>query len=278
MFDLNYIELFKNIPPEIAVFLISMIPIAELRASIPIGLTIYKLDVKITAKSAIAVDAKTGTILYKNNSQEIRSMASITKLMTALVFLDHNPGWQKEIFTIASDRRNGGIIHLNTGEVMTLKDLFYTALIASDNDAAMALARSTGLSESEFINKMNQKAKQIGLTDTQFSDPTGLKFSNKSTAQEIIKLLNYALQDSVIKDATSTAKYEFEVMGNGIATNKIRASEPYLAYLPSNFIAVLSNSQVKNLLKILKCFIKNLEIGSIKYKIKNIGMILPKTA
>jgi len=171
------------------------------------------LDVKITAKSAIAVDAKTGTILYKNNSQEIRSMASITKLMTALVFLDHNPGWQKEIFTIASDRRNGGIIHLNTGEVMTLKDLFYTALIASDNDAAMALARSTGLSESEFINKMNQKAKQIGLTDTQFSDPTGLKFSNKSTAQEIIKLLNYALQDSVIKDATSTAKYEFEVMG-----------------------------------------------------------------
>ena len=108
------------------------------------------LDVKITAKSAIAVDAKTGAILYKNNAQEIRPMASITKLMTALVFLDYNPGWQKEVFTIASDRRNGGIIHLNTGEVMTIKDLFYTALIASDNDAAMALARSTGLDENEF--------------------------------------------------------------------------------------------------------------------------------
>ena len=87
------------------------------------------LDVKITAPNAIAIDAKSGKILYKKNPDEVRPIASITKLMTALVFLDHNPGWQKEAFTIPSDRRNGGIIYLNTGEILTTENLFKTALI-----------------------------------------------------------------------------------------------------------------------------------------------------
>lgn len=169
------------------------------------------LDVKITAQSAIAVDAQSGAILYKKNTQEIRSIASITKLMTALVFLDHNPGWQNEFYTIASDRRNGGIIHLNTGEIISIKNLFYTALTASDNDAAMALARSTGLNEDEFIEKMNTKAQELNLKNTIFFDPTGLNFNNKSTAEDIVKLVNFALQKEEIKTATGLKSYEFEV-------------------------------------------------------------------
>ena len=140
-------------------------------------------------------------------------IASITKLMTALVFLDHNPGWQEEFYTIPSDRRNGGIIYLNTGEILTLKDLFYTVLIASDNDAAMALARATGLSEKEFIKQMNDKAQQLGLFNTQFKDPSGLNKGNISTAEEVVKLLNLALANDEIKNVTSKAYYEFEVQG-----------------------------------------------------------------
>ena len=171
------------------------------------------LDVKITARSAMAIDAQSGKILYKKNPDEILPMASITKLMTALVFLDHNPGWQKEWSTIPADRRNGGIIYLNTGEILTLDNLFKTALIVSDNDSAMALSRAAGLSEDEFINQMNIKAKQIGMVNAQFADPTGLKAANQATASDIIKLLNYALQNETIAKTTSTAYYEFEVQG-----------------------------------------------------------------
>lgn len=173
------------------------------------------LDVKISAKSALAVDAKTGEILYKKNSQEILPIASITKLMTALVFLEHNPGWQKEVSTLASDRRNGGIVYLNTNELLTVNNLFKTALIVSDNDAAMALARITNLPEEEFIKEMNRKARELGLKNTYFVDPTGLNPGNKSTAEEIAKLLNVALQNEEIKKTISTAFYEFEVKGKG---------------------------------------------------------------
>jgi D-alanyl-D-alanine carboxypeptidase len=179
------------------------------------------LDVKITAQSALAVDAHSGKVLYKKNPQEIRSIASITKLMTALVFLDNNPGWQKKFHTIASDRRNGGIIHLNTGEVLTIRNLFFTALIASDNDATVALARSTGLSEKDFIKAMNKKASSLGLNNTIFIEPSGLHDGNKSTAEDIAKLVQVAISDQFIKEATSTNRYEFEVQAKEEAKRKV---------------------------------------------------------
>ncbi len=169
------------------------------------------LDIQVTAKSALAIDSKTGKVLYQKNAEESLPIASITKLMTALVFLDHNPGWQKEFFTVAEDRRNGGIIHLNTGEVLTIRNLFFTALIASDNDAAIALARSTGLNEAEFAKEMNNKAQALGLNNTQFTEPTGLDNNNHSTAKDVIKLLNLALADEDIKKVTNLSSYEFEV-------------------------------------------------------------------
>jgi len=169
------------------------------------------LDVKTTAQSIMAVDVASGKILYQKNPKEIRSIASITKLMTALVFLDYNPGWQKEFYTIANDRRNGNVIYLNNGEVLSIKNLFYTALVASDNDAIMALTRATGLAEEEFIIKMNEKANALGLLNTQFVDPTGLKSENKSTAGDIAKLLNFSLQNEEIIKVTSTDSYEFQV-------------------------------------------------------------------
>ncbi len=172
------------------------------------------LDIKITSKSALAIDSETGKILYQKNSQERLPIASITKLMTALVFLDHNPGWQKEFATIAQDRRNGGIIHLNTGEILTIRNLFYTALVASDNDAAIALARSTGLSQTQFVKEMNNKAKSLGLTSMHFTEPTGLDDDNRSAAEDVIKLLNLALANEDIKKATNLSSYEFEVKNN----------------------------------------------------------------
>ena len=170
------------------------------------------LDIKISAQSALAVDAESGKILYQKNASEIRPIASITKLMTALVFLDYNPGWQKEFFTISSDRRNGNIVHLNPGEILTIKNLFYTALIASDNDAIIALVRSAGLVEEEFVAKMNAKAQDLGLKDTKFIEPTGLNYGSQSNTFDIAKLLEAALQNEEIKKVTGIDDYEFEVL------------------------------------------------------------------
>jgi D-alanyl-D-alanine carboxypeptidase len=170
------------------------------------------LDIKISAQSALAVDAKSGKILYQKNSSEVRPIASITKLMTALVFLDYNPGWQKEFFTISSDRRNGNIVHLNPGEILTIQNLFNTALIASDNDAIIALTRATGLTEQEFIEKMNAKAEKLGLVSTKFVEPTGLKIGNQANTFDVAKLLEAALQKEEIKKVTGIDYYEFEVL------------------------------------------------------------------
>jgi len=184
---------------------------SELEQKAPQRIYTDYLDVNTTAQSIVAVDVQSGKILYQKNPEEIRSIASITKLMTALVFLDKNPGWQKEFYTIAADRRSGNVIYLNTGEILTIKNLFYTALVASDNDAIMALVRATGMTEEQFVEQMNFKAKEIGLINTSFADPTGLKSENKASAADIAKLLNFALQNEEIKKATSTESYEFEV-------------------------------------------------------------------
>jgi len=189
--------------------LLWQVPVAEVEG--PQRIYTDLVDVELTAQSAIALDIKSNKILYQKNQDQVRSIASITKLMTAMVFIEHNPGWQKDFYTQAVDRKNGGIIHLNTGEIITIHDLFKTALIASDNDAAAALARSTGLSNDQFIAQMNYKAKELGLTQTRFSDPTGLNNSNESTAQEVAYLLKAALEKDMIREISKIAYDQFEV-------------------------------------------------------------------
>src|SRR5512141_908765 len=92
------------------------------------------LGVDITAEAAIAVDAKTGLVMYSKNVDAQRSIASITKLMTALVFLDQKPDFNLPVKVRETDRHEGGMINFNIGETLTLKDIFNSALVASDND------------------------------------------------------------------------------------------------------------------------------------------------
>lgn len=169
------------------------------------------LDVKISAQSALAVDVKSGKVLYKRNQDDLRSIGSITKLMSALVFLEHNPGWDNDFSIKDSDRRSGNIIYINIGEILTIKDLFYEGLVVSDNDAIMALVRSTGMSESDFVKEMNQKAQQMGLNNTHFADPSGLDAGNKSTAGDLARFLNLALENPVIAKVTNMSDYQFDV-------------------------------------------------------------------
>lgn len=170
------------------------------------------LGVKITAQAAAVMDKNTGLILWQKNAHQKRSIASITKLMTALVFLENNPGWDNEIEMVEEDEINGGTNRILRGEKVRIEDLFYTSLIASDNNATRALARSTGLSYEDFVAQMNKKAKDLSLPNTSFVDVTGLKDGNQSTALEVLQLAKTAFSKTDIRKAVSKASYEFQAI------------------------------------------------------------------
>lgn len=186
----------------------------------------------ISARS-FAVLTDSGNIwLSEKDAVSPQAMASITKLMTALVFLDHNPGWDKEYKILRDDMVNGGKIHFFVGDTVTLRDLFYSTLIASDNGAALALARSTGLSDDDFVEAMNQKAKKLSLMQTNFVDPIGLGDGNVAHAKDIARLAQYALNEDNIAQAVLKSNYSFKTKEG---RNKILESTDWLleSNLPS---------------------------------------------
>jgi len=163
----------------------------------------------VEAKSA-AVLTDDGHVWLETKSPERRqAIASITKLMTALVFLDHNPGWDTKYTIKRDDMVEGGKVNLFLGETVSLKDLFNASLVASDNGATLALARSTGLSDQDFIAAMNVKARDLGLLQTEFSDPVGLNNDNLSNARDVARLAQAALNRQEIAAAAKLSSYQF---------------------------------------------------------------------
>lgn len=177
----------------------------------------------LTADSAIVVDAKTGKVLFEKNGEKILPIASLTKLMTALVFLEHNPGWNKVITYTKSDddvlqyanKHSMAYLKVKIGDQLTVEDLFYSGLVGSANNSIYALIRSTGLSRDEFVNLMNEKAKSLGLTNTFFVEPSGLSIKNVSTAEELAKIATLAWQNDDIRLATSYRWWSFNLVNNG---------------------------------------------------------------
>lgn len=169
---------------------------------------------KLTAQAAFIMDKETQTPLFALQANEPRPIGSLTKLMTALVFLETHPDWEKVMTLEEGDGRQGRL-YLTEGESATIKDLFHTALISSSNNATMVLVRSTGISPEEFVIKMNEKAQQLGLRQTFFSEPTGLDPANRSTAKEVAWLLKTALAEKSIQEAVIKKSYSFQLAGQG---------------------------------------------------------------
>ena len=170
---------------------------------------------QITAQSAMAVDEKTGKILFEKNSYNKQSIASLTKLMTAIVWLERDGGLNKEIEIKNEDIREGGIAYFLAGEKIKAKDLLYAGLIGSSNMAMAALARNTTTSTEEFVSLMNKKAKELGMENTRFKDPTGLDYHNISTASDIYLLMKEAFGRQEIYKATQLSAYNFYPLGKG---------------------------------------------------------------
>ncbi|MFH1610864.1 MAG: serine hydrolase [Patescibacteria group bacterium] len=167
------------------------------------------LDIVISADSALVVDLKSGKILYQKNQNKQRPIASITKLMTMLVFLDTNPDFEKKVRYAWVDSTGGEKVELRTNEEITIKDLFYASLIGSTNNTVKTLVRSTNMGEQEFIKRMNQKAKELGMVNTHFAGLTGLSEFNVSTTRDIVTLLKSVIKKKEITEALSKDEYVF---------------------------------------------------------------------
>lgn len=182
--------------------------------------------VKISAPAAAVMDENSETILWQKSAQEARPIASITKLMTALVFLEHNPGWNQNMTMETEDRVGADTANIPTGEIVTVRDLFYVALVASDNNATRALVRSTGLSQEEFVKLMNAKAKNLGLANAFFAEPVGLNHQNSATALEVLRLAKTAFANADIKSATARKAYNFSAVSG--QAHKIKSTNNLL--------------------------------------------------
>lgn len=170
------------------------------------------IDFNLLAASGAVLDCQESNIIFEKKSNEAKPIASITKLVTALVFLDNNPGWDKIYEIQPQDSREGGKENLFKGEKIRVKDLFYTSLVGSDNTATIALINSTGLTEQEFVIKMNEKINQYNLKRTYFKDPVGLDNNNISTAIEVANFSKIAFTNEEISQACSTKSYEFKTL------------------------------------------------------------------
>ena len=157
------------------------------------------------AHSIMVVNQSTKQTLVSENAEDIRPMASITKLMTAMVVLDQHPSMDMEIVT-ARDRK-GRV----TGRA-TVKELLTRLLVRSDNAASEILSRNFLGSREEFLAEMNIKAARIGMPNTSFADPSGLDARNTTTAREIVVMVTAAGTYSEIRRAASLREAQIEVL------------------------------------------------------------------
>ncbi|WP_318361888.1 D-alanyl-D-alanine carboxypeptidase family protein [uncultured Agathobaculum sp.] len=158
----------------------------------------------VSARGAVVIDADTGETLFEQNADARLPMASTTKIMTALVALGE--GDLDRIYTVKPEYAavEGSSMYLQAGERLSLRDTLYGLMLASGNDAAVAIAGECG-GMSAFVGKMNAKAAELGLTDTHFDNPNGLPSdTHYTTAHELAKITAAALKDPVFRQIVST--------------------------------------------------------------------------
>ncbi|WP_186328568.1 D-alanyl-D-alanine carboxypeptidase family protein [Bacillus sp. X1(2014)] len=166
-------------------------------------------SVSVSAASAVLIEQKSGRILYEKDAHTKRRIASITKIMTAKLAIES--GKMNEYVKVSEQatRAEGSSVYLKPGEKIKLKDLVYGLMLRSGNDTAVAIAEYVGGSVEGFAYLMNQKAKQIGMLNTHFSNPHGLDDheDHYSTAYDMAVLMRYAMQDKTFKKISGTKVY-----------------------------------------------------------------------
>ena len=168
-----------------------------------------------SAHSYILMDANTGRVLLSKDKDSKRLIASITKIMTSVLAIESGKLEDVVVVDSSINKAYGSGIYIEVGEEITLKDLLYGLMLRSGNDAAAMIATYVGSSEEDFVKMMNNKAKEIGMKNTIFYNPSGLPTpsGNYSSVYDMALLTRYAMKYDIYREIVSTKKYK-------VTTNK----------------------------------------------------------
>ncbi|WP_243642541.1 D-alanyl-D-alanine endopeptidase [Sulfurisoma sediminicola] len=172
-------------------------------------------NLSVQSASALVLDQATGAVLYEKNAQAVLPIASITKLMTAMVALDAKPDLN-EILTVSDDDVDvlkGTRSRLKVGTQLSREEMLRLALMSSENRAASALSRHYPGGRDAFVAAMNQKAQALGMGESRFEDPTGLTAANVSSARDLVKMVDAAHRYPLIREFSTTPGDQMVVAG-----------------------------------------------------------------
>ena len=171
----------------------------------------------VTCKKELFIDMKDNTIIYEKNADEKSSIASITKVMTALVAIENIKNYDEKVIVTKDMINNIGIDYVKVGykagDTPTYNDLLYGILLKSGADATNIIGKSVGGTIEEFVKMMNDKAKEIGMNDSHFTNTIGMDNENHySTAKDVAKLLTYAYNNDKFREVFSTPTYDIKTL------------------------------------------------------------------
>ncbi|MEO5927096.1 MAG: serine hydrolase [Patescibacteria group bacterium] len=184
-------------------------PDAQPMLQAPVKKERTNIGVDTTSKAIFVADAKSGAVLYAKRSHDVMSIASLTKLMTAMVYLDTKPNLDAQITIEEGDIAEEGSSIFSAGDVMTQRQAFEAMLVGSVNTAANALAR-VSLGNEAFVAAMNEKAKALHLVSPNFVEPTGLDPLNKASAADVAAMLSTALAYPEVKSVMTKPQSAFK--------------------------------------------------------------------
>jgi serine-type D-Ala-D-Ala endopeptidase (penicillin-binding protein 7) len=173
----------------------------------------YKTDASgavvpdLHAAAAIVYNPETGEVVWEENSHDKRSIASITKVMTAVILFESEPDLSQVVTVDRTDTLAASTTHLRAGYTVSVRDLLHLLLISSDNAAARTLARTSPWGPAGFVARMNEKATELGLQSTNYADPSGLDPANVSSAYDMARLITYAGGDERISEIMRKPDY-----------------------------------------------------------------------
>ena len=211
----------------------------------------------LSCRSCVLMDSDSGRVLYEKDKDNPRLIASITKIMTAILAIES--GRLEEEVTVGEEvlTMYGSNIYIELGEKMKLLDMVYGLMLRSGNDAAIVIAYFIGGSEENFVKMMNDKAKEIGMTNTVFNNPHGLDevTQNKSTAYDMALLSSYASHNDTYMKIVGTRKYSVQTDKKSYLwynRNKLLGSYSYATggktgYTPSAGRTLVTNASHNNL-------------------------------
>lgn len=167
----------------------------------------------LNSSVALVIDQDTGDVLFSKNESAVLPIASLTKLMTGLVIADANLSMD-EMITITKDdvdTYKGSRSRLAVGTILSRGELMHLALMSSENRAAHALGRTYPGGMQQFVRQMNEKARELGMNDTRYVEPTGLLSWNQSSARDLATLVSVAYERPILRDLSTSPSHQLEL-------------------------------------------------------------------